>query len=167
MLFLVCCLLLAGNLALIWRIKSEVTTPPDYHLPRATNVAQSTPASPQVPDAFVMPDESAFAAVVQRPLFAPSRRAPSRSIDAPEAAPSELHAIVIGIVQSLARSFVLLRPSGRPEVVQVREGDSFEGWLLSQILPDRAIFTRDGEEIVLEIVFDIESPRFTTEKTQR
>jgi hypothetical protein len=87
-----------------------------------------------------------FAAIAERPLFAPNRRPLSQAPAAvptsqisPPPPPPKLSATLVGVLISPTERFVVLRwPDGKNATVA--EGGAVEGWLLKQIMPDRASF---------------------------
>jgi hypothetical protein len=95
----------------------------------------------------VLAPMSAFAAIADRPLFAPTRRplpqsppvAPIVEAKPPPVPTPTLSAALVGIVISPDGRFAVLRwPDGKSTTVA--EGAAVEGWLLKQVMPDRALF---------------------------
>jgi len=98
-----------------------------------------------------------FAAIAERPLFAPSRRpAPQApSLGTVAAAPmnaAPLSVVLIGVLLSPRRHSAVLRlADGKNKTLA--EGDSIDGWKLERVLPDRASF-QSGETRV-ELLFPL------------
>jgi general secretion pathway protein N len=95
----------------------------------------------------VLPPATAFAAVVQRPLFLPNRKpepeiAPSpivAEVPAQPAAPLPLSATLVGVLMSPDGSSAILRLEDG-KTATLREGGIIQGWTLKQIAPDRVSF---------------------------
>jgi hypothetical protein len=115
-------------------------------------------ARPQPPGATALPAAtasesralapmSAFAAIVERPLFAPTRRPLPQSppvaaivkAKSPPPTTPTLPAALVGVLISSDGRFAVLRwPDGKSTTVA--EGADVEGWLLKQVMPDRVWF---------------------------
>lgn len=149
---ILCVLLICGNAALAWQIYREVRSSPVE--PRIAKAVVQKSTTPQVMSIakFVMPQEDRFIAIVERPLFSPSRRPPP-GIDTPTGQGNEIHAILSGIVHDNAARLILLRPEASDELLLLREGQAFDGWTLSQVERERAVFRSGDREAVLELVF--------------
>lgn len=102
--------------------------------------------SQQLPATRLAP-ASSYAAVSERPLFAPSRRPQTQAplvVAEPEqrpppAPPPTLPVTLVGILISPEGRFAVLRwPNGRSATLE--EGGVVEGWTLRRVLPDRASF---------------------------
>ena len=155
-LVIVVILLLAANAALAWQIHRWLTPGPAE--PMVAEVAAETTALPPLDPiaSFEMPQEDRYAAIVQRPLFSPSRL-PVPGIAAPLGAQSsDLHVILTGIVYSATERLVLLRPEGFGGILLLEEGQRYDGWTLDEIRPEQAVFRSGTREVVLEMVFDNE-----------
>ena len=130
-----------------------------------TSVAPSNPASdsaspPMPPDpAFAMPPEESFAAVLERPVFSPTRRPmPSDGSAAPLTTSAEF--VLVGVVISDSERFVLVKPLSSDKLERVREGDELAGWSAVSIAPDRVVFRRGAmeEEIILDYTAPVPPP---------
>jgi hypothetical protein len=95
----------------------------------------------------VLAPMSAFAAIADRPLFAPTRRplsqppptAPMVETKPPPVMAPTLSAALAGVLISPDGRFAVLRwPDGKSTTVA--EGAAVDGWLLKQVMPDRAVF---------------------------
>jgi hypothetical protein len=115
-------------------------------------------ARTQLPEASALPSATAsaskalaslseFAAVVEHPLFASTRRplppsppaaAAVETKPTPIKTPTLLAALVGVLISPDGRFAVLHWPDGKNTTVA--EGTAVEGWLLKQVLPDRALF---------------------------
>jgi len=118
----------------------------------------SPPRLPAITTRELAPIEG-FAAIAERPLFAPGRRpapqAPSLGTETVAAAPANtapLSAVLIGVLLSpRSHSAVLRLADGKNKTLA--EGDSIDGWKLERVLPDRASF-QSGETHV-ELLFPL------------
>jgi hypothetical protein len=98
-------------------------------------------------DSRVLAPMSAFAGIVERPLFAPTRLPPPQSppvapiveTKLPPVTTPTLPAVLVGVLISPDGRFAVLHwPDGKSTTVA--EGAAVEGWLLKQVMPDRALF---------------------------
>jgi hypothetical protein len=112
-----------------------------------------TPAvAPLPPDPiFALPPAEDFAAIVERPVFSPSRR--------PLAAPAPVidqggDFVLVGIVISDGKPFALVRPQPGAPPVRVDEGGSIAGWTAEAILADMVRFRRGEATIELDLAYD-------------
>src|SRR5262245_40574174 len=98
-----------------------------------------------------MPPEESFAAVLERPVFSPTRRpVPSSGATAPSTTSAAF--LLVGVVISDSDRFVLVKPLSTDKLERLREGDELAGWSAVSIAPDRVVF-RSGameEEIILD-----------------
>lgn len=123
---LLACLGAGGLLA--WRMLPSDPMPPGAA--RSPGIAAPLPAAPEAPDA------AAVAAALARPPFAPSRRPPAETLVA--ATPASLpQAVAIAIAAD--RRVVLLRMPGTERLLRARAGDRIPGFLVLEVLPDRAV----------------------------
>jgi len=89
-----------------------------------------------------MPPLQRFSAVIERPLFAPSRRPPLQASDDSEGAWSSF--ALAGIIITPDSREALIRHGSPPAIAHVREGQDLEGWVVRSILPDRVVFAGGG-----------------------
>jgi hypothetical protein len=174
-------LLLAGCLGLGWVIYHQLMASP---APRPADAPQTAALLPDLPEPtpFVMPPAEDFAAVVERPLFSPSRRPPSQAVAVVTVTSEPIDLKLTGIVLSGDQPVAIFQPEVQapkqrqtkrrtrrkrapPAVaaanlsIRLSEGDSYKGWTLDEIEAKTTLFSR-GEEITrLEIVFDVAAPR--------
>ncbi len=112
-----------------------------------------------------LPSLQTFAAVVERPLFAPTRRF-VRPVDAPEPEPvAEAGEEVLpepaaaGPGRPDLRFFGTVRQGGKVAalvtgdagVERLKVGDDVEGWQVTEVTRDRLVLVREGEELAYEI----------------
>ena len=98
-----------------------------------------------------MPPEESFAAVLERPVFSPTRRpVPSSGAAAQPTTSAEF--LLVGVVISDSERFVLVKPLSSDKLERLREGDELAGWSAVSIAPDRVVFRRGAmeEEIILD-----------------
>jgi len=91
---------------------------------------------------------------VDRPLFAADRR-PVRQVDPPKASPPIPKPVVSGapkleltaVIINGARRLALLQGAGSgAALIHAEEGQTVQGWLLQEVLPERVVLSRDGRE---------------------
>ena len=110
---------------------------------------------------FTLPPLARFDEMLERPLFAASRRRPSEAAaKAAEVAPeSALNLILRGVVLTGTQRIALLQTEkGERKSMRLLAGDSHQGWVLKAIEADNVTFERDEEIRVLELAFDEPPP---------
>ncbi|MDH3715616.1 MAG: hypothetical protein OET44_17410 [Gammaproteobacteria bacterium] len=91
--------------------------------------------------------------ILARPLFIKGRQPPAKPQPAPVREPvKQLSHLLEGVAISRRKRVALLRDPRSREQVSVEEGHIWEGWVVEQVLPDRVIFSGEGEmqELLLE-----------------
>jgi general secretion pathway protein N len=127
------------------------------------NASASLPPLPPDPS-FAMPPEESFAAVLERPVFSPTRRSlPSSGVAATLTTSAAF--LLVGVVISGGERFVLVKPLSSDGVERLREGDELAGWSTVAIEPDRVLFRRGALEE--EIVLDYTAPAPPTPRPNR
>jgi type II secretory pathway component PulC len=152
--FLVASALTGGAIAFGWLAFAE------NEAPFLKPAAQATPlVVPKMPPRRATSD---FEAIVKRPLFSETRRPSSPPEPAPTPIPSKqeapavpLAATLIGIVISPDTRTAVLR-MGDGKNVTVAEGESVDGWKLSQVMPEAVRFQHVATTI--ELSFPIPQP---------
>jgi general secretion pathway protein N len=95
------------------------------------------------PEPFSLPPLAELQEVVQRPLFAESRRPPAL---APASAPQvarELDTLsLLGVVITPDERHALIQSDPQTKPERVRQGQTLAGWTIEGILPDRVVFRR-------------------------
>lgn len=100
-------------------------------------------------DALSMPDPGDAREFVERPLFTPARRpwleeveeiAPAEVDPEPEAEPEMLRATLRSVVFGPQGREVWLEPEGEETPVRLRAGERLDGWRLTRIEAQQAIF---------------------------
>ncbi len=107
---------------------------------------------------FVMPPEQSFAAILERPLFSPTRRPPPEGIASVAGPVPTLKIDVVGIVISEQEQFALILTENSKEIVRLIVGDEFQGWTLEDIEPERVTFRRGEIEEQIGLSFDRPPP---------
>jgi hypothetical protein len=98
------------------------------------------------------PPISTFAEIVERPLFAQSRRpAPKKETKVAEAAPKPETFDLIGVVISPAGRMALLRTIATSEIVRAVEGQNVGGWEVHAIKPMQVVLRRGDDSDVLKL----------------
>ena len=121
-----------------------VAPTPSLH-PRAA----PPPAAPAAAPA-PLPPLASYKAVVERPLFSPSRRAPPGAAATALAPSIESRYRLVGVMGTGAkhRAFV----ADGPRRLQIVEGDLLDGWTVRQIAQDRVILSSPaGDDAALRM----------------
>lgn len=162
-----------GTLAIGWLLlegSSEAPATVAAARPRPPGEAVGAPADPalgvilRATQRLDLPPPEAFAAVLERPLFTPSRR-PARAVVPVAAVASdpepELEAErqaeeppfrLVGTVSRRGRSEALVAPAAGGELARLGPGAELEGWVVTEIGPDHVEVERDGVRRRLEIL---------------
>lgn len=124
-------LLLAGQL------RATPASPPPQAMPSAAALAPSA-----APPRFTMPPLARYREVTERPLFVRSRR-PDGAESGHTAEPaSELS--LVGIVISPTGRQALLQFGNPSKLVQVKEGQTIDGWTVESIRPNLVLVRQGG-----------------------
>lgn len=126
--------------------------------PAVDSVSPSFSALPPDP-AFAMPPEESFAAVLDRPVFSPSRR-PMSSNGSAARLTTSAEFVLVGVVISDSERFVLVKPLSSDKLERLREGDDLAGWSAVLISPESVVFRRGTieEEIILDYTAPVPQP---------
>ncbi len=162
-------LMLGVCAALAWTVYWEI----QMGMPEPVEAAggQAPPLSdlPAEPS-FVMAPAESFSAILERPLFSPTRRPPAEGTVTIESAEPELEVTLVGIIISSEEQIAIIKPKGGSQFVRLSEGDSFQGWVLETIEPDRITFQRGDIEEHIELTYDepppVQKPRRRQRKTK-
>lgn len=118
-------------------------------------------------ESIAAPPLTAFAEVVERPLFAPTRRPARPAFPEEEIAlepspeePDQIGFSLVGIALSEAGRVALVRRYEDGKVFRVAEGGEVLGWTVSAIKPRQAVFRRGDRRETLEMMFGASSPDF-------
>ena len=144
-------LLLAALLVLPYLLWTSSEEPSVAVVARAASVRDSAPATEPAPVPLVLPPLEVFTAVVERPLFSPSRRMPlpppaEELLDAPRA-PSE--PVDLGPPEPDVRFFgsaakdgvvaALVSLPATAEVARLRPGDTVQDWEVISVERNRLV----------------------------
>jgi len=135
-------------------IYAEIRARPVIEEGPAAPVAQmrTRPSLPAGGEA--MPERARFAAIVERPVFSPTRRPPSEGTT--ETAAPTLDFSLFGVVNSAGEQSALIKPSTGGEPVRVKEGEKVSGWTVARIASDRILVRHDTME--RELLLDFAAP---------
>ncbi len=170
-------ILLAACLGLGWLIYQELGASPE---PQAAETAGTIQPRPDLPveAPFVMPPAEDFAAVMERPLFSPTRRPPSGAALSVTQTKDPIDLELTGVIGSQGQRIAIFQPKTPPAKtdrrkrardreaqpppnsasIQLSEGDTYQDWTLEQIELDAALFVRGEDEAWLEMKFDVAAP---------
>lgn len=143
------CILLAW---VIYEEITELSASDPLETPITGEVGEVGPrASPTI---LSMPDSGSLAVVLERPVFAQSRRPSGRAAEG--AAATSIDFTLSGVVISGSERSALIRPTSDGTIQQLRIGESVAGWRLLEIASDRVIVQRDATEA--EVFLDFAAP---------
>jgi hypothetical protein len=172
-------MLLAGCLGLGWVIYHQLMASPAPRPATATQTASFLPDLPE-PAPFVMPPAGDFAAVMERPLFSPTRRPATEAVAVVVVTSDPIDLKLTGIVLSGQQPVAIFQPEVQAPVqrqtkrrnrrkkaapvaaanpsIRLTEGDNYKGWTLDEIESKTTLFSRGDEITRLEISFDVAAP---------
>ena len=109
----------------------------------ATRPLVAAPPQTAAPPLATLPPIASYAAIVERPLFSPSRRAPP-GVDAAPGPSIGSRYRLLGIVASSAKKTAFLAEGARR--FEIAEGDMLDGWKVKAIFQDRVLLvSAEGE----------------------
>jgi hypothetical protein len=112
----------------------------------ATRRLAAVPASAPAPALATLPPLTSFSAIVERPLFSPSRRPPPGASAEPLVAS---HYRLLGVVATGPKKRAFLADGVRH--VDIAEGDRLDGWTVKQIGADSVLLSSPEGEAVLKL----------------
>jgi type II secretory pathway component PulC len=135
-------------LALEWVVLKRHRPPAPPQSATTANPAETRGDSP-----FVMPEESTFEQITQRPLFMENRqpgKEPSAEQVVEKAPPGPMQFKLMGIIQTPQGTVVLL-VDGKGKYKRIRVKDSLDGWQLMEVKEDRVVLQQGDrhEELAL------------------
>ena len=146
-------LLLVVCAALTWVIYRQVAVAPNLNAVHGSKMAATTVSELPPELQFSMRPIEDFYAILERPIFSPSRRPPA--IEALEAPPdSDVTFTLKGIMIDEDVRIALFRAKSNKKILRLREGDKIEGWTLVRIERDSVSLARGAIEKVLEPTYD-------------
>ena len=104
------------------------------------------PASSPAPRLVTLPPLTHYAAIVERPLFSPSRRPPAVAAGAPSA---EGRYRLLGVVASGPRKKAFIADGSRR--LDLAEGEAIDGWTVKKIGTDSIVLTSPTGDTVLKL----------------
>ncbi len=128
--------------------------------PAPSGVAGAAPplaALPYQPSYTMAPLED-FAAILERPLFSPTRRPPAPGVVAAVASEPELQVTLVGVIISSEEQIAIVRLKDAGRFARLSVGDSFQGWILDSIEPSRITFRRGDLAEHIELTYDVPPP---------
>ena len=146
------CLALAAFVYQQARIEAPGPPPPSAGVETPPLAALSAQTS------FTMAPIADFSAVLERPLFSPTRRPPVEGAVADAAPEAELQVTLMGVIISSEEQIAIIRPKDASRFERLSVGDSFQGWTLDSIEPSRVTFRRGDVEEHIELIFDVPPP---------
>ncbi|MFQ6006974.1 MAG: type II secretion system protein GspM [Woeseia sp.] len=148
-------LLALTSAGLIWWISQQLRDP-GLAVRAVPNGGYSTmPVVDVIPaEPFTMPPRGAFAEIVERPLFSPTRRPPPPPDATKDAAARrEIKTgqfSLTGVIISAEGRYALVEDLAGTETYRVLEGETMRDWRVEQILPDSIVLVqRDVRDVVL------------------
>jgi hypothetical protein len=142
---------LSGTLALELAEPFGETSPAPDAVPALAR-DPSAPGQPSRGDAPAGPADADTAAILARPLFAPSRRAPPAAASLAQAAVAEPPRLAGVIFSPSGGRAIFASDAGRPAVVG--DGGSIGGYVVKSITPDMVLLAGPGGERGLRITYD-------------
>ncbi len=148
--------------ALSWLIYREFMLEPSTEASAKglTAVPTTLPALPPEPQFSMLPIED-FQAILERPIFSPSRRPPSVELPATT---GDVAFVLKGILIDEDERTALFRSKRSDKLVRLGEGDKIEGWTLVRIEADQVVLASGEIEKVLQPTF---GPPASAERTRR
>ncbi len=147
-------------LALGWLIYQQLTGAPKTEA-LARIQPEQVPALEELPPElqFAMAAIEDFESVLERPLFSPSRRpAPAEDVAA-SALDQEFDYTLKGVLIDIDARIALLYHKGGAGMVRQAEGTKIDGWLLKEVEGDFIVVERNGEEEIVELLFQTQPSR--------
>ncbi len=145
-------------LALGWLIYQQLTA--DSNTEALARIQpEQVPALEELPPElqFTMAAIEDFDSVLERPLFSPSRR-PAVEVAAP-AVDQEFDYTLKGVLIDTEARIALLYHKGGAGTVRQAEGTKIDGWLLKEVEGDFIVVERNGEERIVELIFQSQPSR--------
>ena len=99
-----------------------------------------------------------FSAILERPLFSPTRRPPAEGVAAVAPSEPELKVTLVGVIISSDEQIAIVKLNDAASFARLSVGDSFQGWVLDSIEPSRVTFRRGDIEEHIELTFDVPPP---------
>ncbi len=107
---------------------------------------------------YAMAPVEDFSAILERPLFSPSRRPPEQGVAAVPAPESQLQVTLVGVIISSEEQIAIVRLTDASRFARLSVGDSLQGWILDLIEPNRITFRRGDVEETIELTYNVPPP---------
>jgi hypothetical protein len=108
--------------------------------------------------AFDMPPRETYAAVIERPLFSPTRRPETGAVFTPEAPAEDIQLKLLGVLISSDERFALIKTGESNPAIRVGAGGGIAGWTVKEIHEFSVILERDDETIEIFLQYDDTPP---------
>lgn len=145
-----------------WELKQQLAE--RAQLPKKNNSA----AMPALPPEFgLAPLDQAYTAVVERPIFVPTRRMSPGLSGEGGGSIQRGQFVLTGVILSNGRNIALLREVSSGRMLRVEQGAQVNGMLVDKLEPDKVVLKQgnDVEEVVLKIPAASKTPPPTTQAT--
>jgi type II secretory pathway component PulC len=151
-----------GSIVLAWVIYLEVADLSETEAVEAADVAaEGDPSPTQSPVVLSIPDKESLAVILERPVFAQTRRPAGRASESPVS--TSIDFLVSGVVISGDERSALIRPANGEDVQQLKVGENIAGWTLVEVAGDRVIVRRDTIEAEVFLDYAAPAPDVRTE----
>lgn len=148
LLLLIACLALSIVVAGIWSARVPIQHAAADHADRSLSGDENVPGI-----SYSAPPITAFADILERPLFTAGREPPTPAQpQAVTATPAPLRLQVEGVAITPETRIAVVRDLGNGDLLRLPEGGTFQGWILENVNPAGVRFKRNGEtqEFVLD-----------------
>jgi hypothetical protein len=103
-------------------------------------------------------DETGIQAILERPLFSPSRRRPVEQASLETPPPPTPDFALFGVAITAGRPVALVKRGDGTEYERVGEGGQIGDWTVGQIKTDRISIHQDGVDAELRLEFETPAP---------
>jgi type II secretory pathway component PulC len=118
--------------------------------PTPSNRHAATQETTKPPPALAaLPPLASLAAIVERPLFAPSRQAPPGVSVAPAGPSIDSRYRLLGIVGTGAKRHAFVAEGTRR--MEIGEGDTLDGWTVKIVAQDQVVLASPAGEVTLKL----------------
>ncbi len=147
-------------IALGWLIYQQLTGAPNTEALARIQLEQ-VPALKELPPElqFTLAAIEDFDSVLERPLFSPSRRPLPTEEGAAPAVDQDFDYTLKGVLIDNEARIALLYHKGGAGTVRQAEGTKIDGWLLKEVEADFIVVERNGEEEIVELIFQSQPSR--------
>lgn len=136
------CMVLAGVMALQQQRTEQRSAPAVAPVPGPhASVETATLAD----SSFAFAALERYGAIVERPVFYPSRRPPREQGKGKTADPGQRELLLAGVLIMSDRKLALLQQPGSPDIIRLRPGGELYDWVLMDVSEDRVTMRRGTE----------------------